>query len=132
VVSASEGSKLLDAISIDDDSSDWAASELVGAGELAGRLNVSRGTLDNWRKARKIVAMQKGLRNFVYPVRQFDRRRPVPGLDSIARFFPSAEEMWEWMVAPNRITDGKPPIEALRDGEVSAVTDAAEGAFDYA
>src|SRR3569623_1695721 len=53
VVSASEGSKLLDAISIDDDSSDWAASELVGAGELAGRLNVSRGTLDNWRKARK-------------------------------------------------------------------------------
>ena len=132
VVSASEGGKLLDAITFDDDSSDWAESELVGAGELVERLNISRGTLDNWRKARKIVALQKGLRNFVYPLRQFDRRRPVPGLETVAPFFPSAEEMWEWMVAPNRITGGKPPIEALRDGEISAVTGAAEGAFDYA
>jgi hypothetical protein len=30
------------------------------------------------------------------------------------------------------MTDGKPPIEALRDGDVLAVTSAAEGAFDYA
>jgi hypothetical protein len=107
-------------------------SDLVGAGELVERLNISRGTLDNWRKARKIIALQKGLRNFVYPLRQFERRRPLEGLDLVAPFFTSAEEAWEWLVAPNRMTDGKPPIEALRDGNVSAVMSAAVGAFDYA
>jgi uncharacterized protein (DUF2384 family) len=58
--------------------------------------------------------------------------RPVEGLDLVAPFFASAEEAREWLVAPNRMTDGKPPIEALRDGNVPAVRDAAAGAFDYA
>ena len=121
VVSASEGGKLLDAITVDDEFADWVESDLVGAGELVERLNISRGTLDNWRKARKIIALRKGLRNFVYPLRQFERRRPLEGLDLVASFFASAEEAWEWLVAPNRMTDGKPPIEALRDGNVPAV-----------
>jgi len=132
VVSAAEGAKRLDAITIDDDAADWAESDLVGAGDLVDRLNISRGTLDNWRKAGKIIALRKGLRNFVYPLRQFERRRPVEGLDLIAPYFASAEEAWEWLVAPNRMTGGRMPIEALRDGDVSAVTDAAAGAFDYA
>jgi uncharacterized protein (DUF2384 family) len=132
VVSAAEGGRLLDAITVDDASADWVESDLVGAGELVERLNISRGTLDNWRKARKIVALRKGLRNFVYPLRQFERRRPVEGLDLVAALFTSGEEAWEWLVAPNRMTGGKPPIEALRDGDVAAVTGAAAGAFDYA
>jgi hypothetical protein len=132
VVSAAEGSKLLDAITVDNESADWMESDFVGAGELVERLNISRGTLDNWRKAGKIIALRKGLRNFVYPLRQFERRRPVEGLDLVAPIFASPEEAWEWLVAPNRMTDGKPPIEVLRDGNVPAVTSAAEGAFDYA
>jgi hypothetical protein len=132
VVSAAEGRRLLDAITVDDESADWVESELVGAGELAQRLSISRGTLDNWRKAGKIVALRKGLRNFVYPLRQFDRRRPLEGLDLVAEHFSSAEEAWEWLVAPNRMTDGKPPIEALRAGDVSTVASAAAGALDYA
>ncbi len=132
VVSASEGSRLLDAITIDDDTADWTESGLVGAGELVERLRISRGTLDNWRKANKIVALRKGLRNFLYPLRQFERRRPVPGLERVTPFFSSPEEAWEWLVAPNRMTNGRPPIEKLRDGDVAMVASAAEGAFDYA
>jgi len=132
VVSAAEGSRLLDAITIDDESSDWAESEFVGAGTLVEQLSISRGTLDNWRKARKIIALRKGLRNFVYPLRQFDRRRPLDGLDLVVERFASAEEAWEWLVAPNRMTEDKPPIEALREGRVPAVASAAAGAFDYA
>jgi hypothetical protein len=30
------------------------------------------------------------------------------------------------------MTEGKPPIEKLRDGDVAMVTSAAEGALDYA
>ncbi|MGO1079652.1 antitoxin Xre/MbcA/ParS-like domain-containing protein [Inquilinus sp. CA228] len=132
VVSASEGSRILDAMTVDDSSADWAESELVGAGELVRRLEISRGTLDNWRKAQKIVAFRKGLRNYIYPVRQFERLKPVEGLDRIAPLFSSSEEAWEWLVAPNRMTDGKPPIETLREGKVALVISAAEGALDYA
>jgi len=132
VVSAAEGGRLLDAITIDDEAADWAESEVVGAGALVERLRIARGTLDNWRKAGKVVALHKGLRNFVYPIRQFDRRRPVEGLDQVAEHFTSAEETWEWLVAPNRMTDGKSPIDALHAGDVKAVVSAAAGAFDYA
>jgi len=132
VVPAAEGGRLLDAITIDDERADWAESELVGAGELVQRLNIARGTLDNWRKAGKVIALRKGLRNFVYPIRQFDRRRPVEGLDEVAKHFSSAEETWEWLVAPNRMTDGKAPIDALHTGNVRGVVSAAAGAFDYA
>jgi hypothetical protein len=132
VVSVAEGSRRLDAITVDDESVDWVESNLVGAGALAARLNISRGTLDNWRRARKVIALRKGLRNFVYPLRQFERRGPVEGLDLVAPFFASDEEAWEWLVAPNRMTHGRAPIEALRDGDVRAVADAAAGAFDYA
>ena len=132
VVSAADGGRLLDAITVDGESADWVESDLVGAGELVDQLNISRGTLDNWRKANKIIALRKGLRNFLYPLRQFERRRPVEGLDIIAPLFTSPEETWEWLVAPNRMTDGKPPIDKLRAGDVPMVKSAAEGAFDYA
>ncbi len=132
VISAAEGSRLLDAITIDDDTSDWVESDLLGAGDLVQQLSISRGTLDNWRKANRIIALRKGLRNFLYPFRQFEHRRPLEGLDSVASFFASPEEAWEWLVAPNRMTGGKPPIDTLRDGNVPMVTSAAEGAFDYA
>jgi hypothetical protein len=132
VVSAPEASRLLGAITVDDDSADWVESDLVGAGELVARLKISRGTLDNWRKANKVIALRKGLRNFVYPLRQFGRRGPVEGLDLIAALFTSPEAAWEWLVASNRMTGGKPPIDKLREGDVSLVKSAAEGRLDYA
>lgn len=131
VVSAAEGSRLLDAITVDEEEADWAQSELVGAGALVQRLSIARGTLDNWRKAGKVIALRKGLRNFVYPLRQFDRRRPLDGLDEVAEHFSSTEEAWEWLVAPNRMMDGKAPIDALHAGDVRGVVSAAAGAFDY-
>lgn len=133
VVSAAEGGRLLDAITVDVASNDWIESDVLGAGALVALLSISRGTLDNWRKARKVLALRKGLRNFVYPTRQFYRSRPLEGLDLVAEHFAAPEDAWEWLVAPNRMTGGKPPIDALRDGEAPpAVARAAAGAYDYA
>lgn len=131
VLPAREGARRLDQITIDDDATDWAESELVGAGEVVSRLNVARATLDNWRKASKVVALRKGLRNYVYPLRQFDRRGPIEGLDKVMPRFSSAEEAWEWLVTPNRMTGGNAPIDELRAGKRDAVVSAAEGALDY-
>lgn len=132
VVSSAEGARILDAIAVDVVLADWAESELVGAGELVRRLKIARGTLDNWRRTKKIIAFRKGLRNYLYPVRQFAQLHPVDGLDRVAAHFSSHEEAWEWLVAPNRMTGGEAPIDRLREGEVEQVADAAEGALDYA
>lgn len=132
VVSAAEGGRRLDAITVDVDSKDWIESDVLGAGALVAWLSISRGTLDNWRKARKVLALRKGLRNFVYPTRQFYGSRPLEGLDLVAEHFAAPEDAWEWLVAPNRMTGGKPPIEALREGEAPTVARAAAGAYDYA
>ena len=132
VVSVAEGGRKLDLITVDNESADWIAGEFVGAVDLVERLKISRGTLDNWRKAKKIIALRKGLRNFVYPLRQFEARRPVPGIDAILPFFSTSEEAWEWLTIPNRMTGDRMPIECLRAGDIGVVTGAAEGAFDYA
>ena len=97
---AREGARRLDQITIDEDATDWAESELVGAGGVVSRLNVARATLEQLRKASKVVALRKGLRNYVYPLRQFDRRGPIEGLDKVMPRFSSAEEAWEWLVTP--------------------------------
>ncbi len=131
VLPAGEGTRRVDQITIVDESTDWAESELVGAGEVVSRLSVARATLDNWRKSNKVVALRKGLRNYVYPLRQFERRAPVGGLEKVTPIFPSPEEAWEWLVTPNRMTGGKAPIDELRSGKIERVVSAAEGALDY-
>jgi hypothetical protein len=126
-----EGAHRLDQITVDDESTDWAESELVGAGDVVSRLSVARGTLDNWRKGNKVIALRKGLRNYVYPLRQFERRGPIGGLEKVTPMFSSPEEAWEWLVTPNAMTDGKAPIDVLQAGNVEMVLSAAEGALDY-
>jgi hypothetical protein len=88
VVSAAEGDRLFDAIAVDGESKDWIESDVLGAGALVAWLSISRGTLDNWRKANKVLALRKGLRNFVYPTRQFHRPPPLEGLDLVAEHSP--------------------------------------------
>lgn len=131
VLPAAEGARRLDKVTVDDDATDWAESELVGAGDVVARLKVARATLDNWRKGNKVVALRKGVRNYVYPLRQFDRRAPISGLDRVTSMFSSAEEAWEWLVTPNGLTGGSAPIDELRAGKLDAVLSAAEGALDY-
>jgi hypothetical protein len=126
-----EGARRLNQITVNDDSTDWAESELAGAGEVVARLNVARGTLDNWRRGNKVIALRKGLRNYVYPLRQFERRGPIGGLEKVAPMFSSHEEAWEWLVTPNKMTDGKAPIDELQAGKLQTVLRAAEGALDY-
>ncbi len=72
------------------------------------------------------------MRNYVYPTRQFDGRRPIEGLDRIIPFFVMREDAWEWLVTPNRMTGDLAPIERLRAGRIDEIVRAAEGALDFA
>lgn len=104
---------------------------MLGAGDMAERLGVARTSLDNWRRAHKILAFRKGVRNYVYPVRQFERLAPLEGLDRVRACFGDDDTAWEWLVTPNRHTGDAAPIERLRKGKIDEVARAAEGALDY-
>jgi uncharacterized protein (DUF2384 family) len=131
LVSLQEGKALLEAITVDDDSTDWAASELLAADRIVETLAISAAMLDRWRDSSKVIAFRKDAHEFVYPARQFEHSRPIEGLDRVAGYFPSSEEAWEWLVTPNPYTDSAAPIDRLRSGHIEEVVRAAEGALDY-
>ena len=131
LVSLEEGKGLLDEITVDDDSTDWAASELLAADRMVEKLDISAATLDLWRDRGTVIAFRKDAHEFVYPARQFEHSRPIEGLDRVAGYFSSPEEAWEWLVTPNPYTDSAAPIDRLRLGHIEEVVRAAEGANDY-
>lgn len=112
-------------------SEEWAASELLKPRDLAARLGVPRTSIDNWRRSQKIFSFRNGGRNYVYPIRQFERKVPIEGLQRLRKYFDADDTAWDWMVTPNRFTGGIEPIEWLRQGEVNDVVRAAEGGCDY-
>jgi hypothetical protein len=131
LLSLEEGRARLDEITVDDASTDWAASELLSAPVLAERLRVSLATLDAWRTANKAIAFRNEAGEYIYPARQFEGAAPVDGLDQVVGFFTSAEEASEWLVTPGRYTNGEAPIDRLRSNHVDEVARAAEGVNDF-
>ena len=130
LISRAEGQARLDVITTHDEDMS-RETELLGAGDMAARLGIARASLDNWRRAHRILAFRKGVRNFVYPVRQFERLGPLEGIDLVRAHFSDDESAWEWLVTPLDVMDDAAPIEWLRKGRVDAVARAAEGALDY-
>lgn len=122
----------LAALGGDTNSDDWVRSRVLGIVEAAHLLGVARATLDNWRRANQVLAFSKGVRNFVFPMAQFEGARPVEGLARLRTQFRNDEEAWDWLVTRNRMTGGKPPLERLRGGFVDEVVGAARGQFDFA
>jgi hypothetical protein len=131
LVSLKEGKARLAEITVDEDSTDWAASELLSAPILTERLQVSLATLDAWRTANKAIAFRRKSGEYIYPLRQFEGAEPVEGLDRVVAFFPLPEEAWEWLVTPGRYTNGEAPIDRLRSRHVDEVVRAAEGLNDF-
>ena len=130
-LSLEEGMARLDAISVGVKDDEWAASETVGSGDLAKRLGVVPATIANWRTGGKILGLRKGVRNFVYPMRQFNRNAPIEGIVEVRSHFPDNETAWEWLVTPNRYTNNEAPIDRLKSGKLDEIIDAAIGAVDY-
>lgn len=117
---------------MEEESTDWAASELLGIMEASEKIGVARSTLDQWRRRNKVLAFSKGLRNFVFPMEQFEGSKPLPSLETIRLHLGDDEDAWEWLVTPERVMGNRKPIELLRDGRVDEVIRAAEGALDFA
>ena len=132
VLSQEAASARLDELTVDDESIDWARSELCGIGEVAERLSVAGSTLDNWRRAHRALAFPKGVRNYVFPMAQFAGARPIEGLAAVRPHFDSDEATWEWLVTRDPMTAPGTPLDRLRAGAVAEVVALAQGVLDYA
>jgi hypothetical protein len=127
-----EGARRLELSAADTPPETWAGSEVLGPEALSRKLSVARGTVHNWRRDRLVIALRKGVRNHVYPLRQFVGGKPVAGIASVIEAIGDVEEAWEWLVTPNAHTSGEEPIELLRRGQADAVASASKSALDFA
>ena len=132
LIGVEEGARQLDAVTEAAAPEAWAKSELLGPEAVIERLGVSRSTLHNWRRGGRVIALRKGLRNNVYPIRQFSGNAPLAGIAETLATMSDPEEAWGWLVTPNGYTDDEPPLALLERGQVEAVRQAADSALDFA
>jgi len=132
LLDAAEAMRRLDVITETATLETCVESELLGPEAMADRLGVSRSTLHNWRRDGQVIALRKGLRNHVYPVRQFAGKAPLAGVAEVLAVIADPDEAWEWLVTPSIYTAGEPPLTLLERGEVDAVRRAADSALDFA
>lgn len=97
------------------------------AGESSEILGVSRQAIDNRRKRGGLLAVQLGRRGYRYPAWQFTANGVMPGLKETLA---ALADLSPWiqlafLLNDNAWLDGRRPVDLLRDGEVSAVVNAA-------
>lgn len=132
LIDVQEGVRRLDSVVESASPETWADSSLLGPEAVIKHLGVSRSTLHNWRREGRVIAVRKGLRNHIYPVRQFAGKAPLAGIAEVLAVIGDGDEAWEWLVTPNAHTEGKPPLTLLEHGQVEVVQRAADSALDFA
>jgi hypothetical protein len=132
LIDEAEGARLLDAAAETASPEIWAQSNLLGPEAMIEHLGISRSTLHNWRRDRRVIALRKGLRNHVYPVRQFAGKAPLAGISEVLAVMDDPDEAWEWLITSNAYTEGEPPLALLERGQVEVVQRAATTSLDFA
>jgi hypothetical protein len=95
----------------------------------AGRLGVSRETINKRAQQGRLLALEFAKRGRRYPEWQFEERiagRPLEGVLA-ALGSRDAWEQYRFFAQPQPGLGGRTPVEALRRGEVEAVQSAAQG-----
>ena len=98
------------------------------ASEAARLLHVTRQSVDNRRRANRLIGLSLGRRGYAYPVWQFAENGTLTGLEDVLgdlkRFSPWMQA--HFMTTGDPRLDGVTPLQALRDGSVHDVRRAAQ------
>lgn len=95
--------------------------------EVATVLGIKRQAVDKRRVNGKLVGLPAG-RAYVYPAWQFVDGQTLPGLEQVLKHL-KVNDPWmqtAWMLNGNSRLEGRPPLDVLREGNRSAVLDAAQ------
>jgi len=95
---------------------------------VATHLGMTRQAVDKRRKAGKLLALQSGRGDYLYPVCQFTGHGVLPGIE---RFLAACPPSGGWtrldlLLTPAEEIGDRAPLQALRDGDVAAAVHAAE------
>ena len=101
----------------------------VGAREAAGLMGMTRQSVDNRRRANRLIGLSLGRRGYAYPVWQFAEGGTVGGLEAVLDVLRGFSP---WMQAQFMLTGdarlgGQTPLAALRSEQVESVLRAAAG-----
>ena len=99
----------------------------MGSVVAAKHLGITRQGVEKRRRAGKLLALQTGGGNYLYPLCQFTEDGVVPGLD---RFLGALPPSGGWtrldaLLTPAEEIGGRSPLQALREGDVDAAVLAA-------
>ena len=87
--------------------------------QVATLLGVSRQAVADRVRLGSLLAMRTREGAWVYPVLQFEGRRPLPGLAGVLRAFGKGHDGWAvaaWLVSPHAGLNGDRPIDWIRAG----------------
>jgi len=129
IVSIDEGRQLLLAGAKPLNPESWAG-RILGVGDASEELGIVRGTLNNWRVNKEVIALPKG-KHFVYPMEQFSGPEPTKGINEILQIANgNSVAAWQWLKSPHISFRRQPPLKHLIDGEYDKVIAAARRSFD--
>ncbi|HET7233917.1 MAG TPA: hypothetical protein VFJ16_28155 [Longimicrobium sp.] len=92
------------------------------AARAAAHLGITRQAVDKRRRAGKLLALQSGTGDHLYPVCQFTEHGVLGGIDRVLAAFPPSGG-WtrlDVLLTPAEEIGGISPLEALRHGDVDA------------
>ncbi|UWQ20086.1 hypothetical protein [Jannaschia sp. W003] len=100
--------------------------KLYSLPEAIQALGVDLATIERWREDRQIVVLDSEKRGLIVPVAQFEGGKVLPGVADVLRIASgSATTAWLFLKRPHHAFDGQAPVEALREGRVQEVLEAA-------
>jgi hypothetical protein len=107
-----------------------AAGGVLERKEVMARTGMSHQTISNWRRNGDIIALQRGMRDFVYPACQFTDTGLVPGLTDVLRAT-ALHDPWSQLgvlLTPSDRLNGRTPLAALHAGDASGALAVAQTA----
>jgi hypothetical protein len=99
----------------------------LSAEQVGQMLGISRQAIDKRRRSRTLIALNMGRHGYRYPVWQFTKSGPLPGLEDVLQ---ALEPHDEWMqiaffVSNNPRLGDETPVDMLKAGELEPVVNAA-------
>lgn len=95
--------------------------EVIGAGLVDARHNISRQQLHYYREHKLAVAFRRGTRNFVYPEEQFYEQAILVGIREVIQLAGGVTEAWIFLTTRHPQLKGARPIDLLKESKSDSV-----------
>ncbi|TPI34205.1 SAM-dependent DNA methyltransferase [Mesorhizobium sp. B3-1-6] len=128
IVSRAIGEHRLEEATVSIPLSEWAG-EVFDAATLEGRLALSPNELERWVAEGMVIVLRGNLGDLVYPLEQFTKGKPTPGMRSVVESVGKPNVAWLWLRTPRPATDEPAPIALLKAGAIDRVLDLAKRDF---